>query len=292
MDRISDIGNIVLYHVGGGDLVFGPVEVLWNSLQDIEIIVFEIRDQAYEKTEISVNGKKIPLTKIGKCVYSSKGKKEFYVNKQTPSSSLLKPSQKAINEYLYFIGISWGQNTELDYILDVETDTIDNLIQTYNLPLPDVLSIDAQGAELDVMKGADKAFNNILCVQSEMQFHEIYENQPLFHDQFKILSDHKFRLMHMDSTQNLHPFFMTVGLTDPGFLTTAEPVFVRYDDLDELSMEQMLKLAEISFAFQRHCFSNLIIDKMIRKWPWIANEMKQSERYRKLIDIYFLPKIF
>ena len=47
---------------------------------------------------------------------------------------------------------------------------------------PDFLKIDIQGAELDVFDGAPDALNSILVVQTEVEFLELYKNQPLFAD--------------------------------------------------------------------------------------------------------------
>lgn len=51
------------------------------------------------------------------------------------------------------------------------------------MPRPDFLSIDAQGSELDIIKGSGFILDeNIIGIMSEEEFHRLYDAQPLFGD--------------------------------------------------------------------------------------------------------------
>ena len=101
---------------------------------------------------------------------------------------------------------TWGENCELDHVEEVESVTLDSIVRENILPAPDVLSVDAQGAELRIMKGGERCIaDSVLCVVSEVEFYEIYQGQGLFSDQMNFLSSHGFRFVDLYSKQYWHP---------------------------------------------------------------------------------------
>lgn len=65
--------------------------------------------------------------------------------------------------------------------IEIKTDTIDNLFSCDKIKEIDFLKIDVQGAELEILKGG-KSFlkNNLIGIEIEVEFLEMYEGQPLF----------------------------------------------------------------------------------------------------------------
>lgn len=61
----------------------------------------------------------------------------------------------------------------------IETVRLDDVIEGAKA---DLLKIDVQGGELDVFKGGPKTLESVLVVQTEVEFLELYKNQPLFAD--------------------------------------------------------------------------------------------------------------
>ena len=60
---------------------------------------------------------------------------------------------------------------------------------------PDFMKIDVEGAELDVLKGANKCLRNILGVEIESCFFQLRKNQPLVNDVIKFLSNEDFEFI-------------------------------------------------------------------------------------------------
>lgn len=58
-------------------------------------------------------------------------------------------------------------NKESEHIR--KTVTIDTLIERHNFPLPDMVKIDVQGAELDILKGMTKALSSVKHLIVELQ---------------------------------------------------------------------------------------------------------------------------
>lgn len=216
--------EIVVYHVGGGDSSIGPIEQVRKSGFPLEVITFEALD--------------------GKCLSDAEGEADFYVNKSPLSSGLLPPNPRYKDETASTMSGSWGAETTLERQIRVRTTTIDALRPSYQRP--DVLSLDVQGAELRVMRGAAETLRETLCVVSEVEFSPIYEGQPLFGDQAAFLAPYGFRLMEFFYVQSWHPG-ERFGL---GFITVAEAVWLRFD-YETLPRERVERLAMIAAGFGR-----------------------------------------
>jgi FkbM family methyltransferase len=225
---------IIVYHVGGGSDEFGPMEKVRDAGFALKPITFEAMD--------------------GQCIDDRVGEATFYVNKYPLSSGLLPTNPKYAREvHAEVPDVTWGQNTELDHTVQVRTITIDILAN--DLEKPDVISIDTQGAELRVLRGASETLKDVLCVVSEVEFAPIYEGQPLFDEQMAFLRPYGFRLMELFSVQAWHqgPKF---GL---GFLTVAEAVWLRFD-YENLSRERVETLAKIAAGFGRMSYAMALLE--------------------------------
>lgn len=101
-------------------------------------------------------------------------------------SSLLKPTKILENPYL----------EQLETI-QVSTTTIDHLDKDFG-PF-DCLVCDAQGFELNILKGAHNALtNNITSILTEFTFVSMYENDCLLQDLIDFLKPYGFELVHKE----------------------------------------------------------------------------------------------
>lgn len=83
--------------------------------------------------------------------------------------------------------------------IEVRTITLDTFCKNKAIEHIDILKMDIQGGELDALIGAKELLTNqkISIIYSEIEFVEIYKNQPLFHDICKFLHDHKYHLYNI-----------------------------------------------------------------------------------------------
>lgn len=98
----------------------------------------------------------------------------YYETNHSMTGSLYKPNLKLLKQFN-----NLAELTEIIKTHDVETKRLDDVKEIENV---DFIKIDIQGGELNVFKGASKALRTCLVIQVEVEFVEMYENQPLFSD--------------------------------------------------------------------------------------------------------------
>jgi len=97
----------------------------------------------------------------------------------------------------------------------------------------DFLTIDTQGSEIEIIKGAEgDILNNLLGIECEVEFIEIYKDQPLFGDVCKYLNqqgfefyefvtEYRYNRIKLDRTGQL-------AFADALFLRTPEYIYRKY----------------------------------------------------------------
>lgn len=132
---------------------------------------------------------------VPKAVSDIVGVTVFYVSSGQPgtievdwdfgnkSSSLLPPKEQNLPDWLKF-----------EERIKVETITLESFILQNKIDIVDFAHIDVQGAELRVLKGANKHLKNIKSIWLEVTDIEIYKNQPLRSDVEEFMKDQGFYL--------------------------------------------------------------------------------------------------
>jgi FkbM family methyltransferase len=266
---INPADPLVIWHVGGeGD--YGPAMAIRRDHPDTILVIFDAREDTDDHLKVEASGRTIL---INRCVDESVGEANFCVNKWPLSSSLLPTSTVAAHEDPgYAHCATWAQNTELARTVRLKTISIDEVVKLRLAPPPDVLSIDAQGAELRILKGATETLPHILCVVSEVEFFEIYAGQGLFDEQMSLLRNHAFRLAEIQNSQYWHPS----ARAGTGFHTVGEAVWLRYVGLKagrgalsprDLSPDKLLKLALIAHSFRRYSYADHLSEVLRTHYP-------------------------
>lgn len=292
--------DIVLFHVGGtGD--YGHIDTIIKRFVPHAVVVcFEANsseDDELVQEQYAASG--VRTFFVPKCVGDVPGRQRFYVNKYRESSSLFPPSPQALQEHVMLVSMTkgcpihtWGENCELDHIEDVEAITLDGITGDDTLPAPDVLSMDAQGAELRIMRGGERCIaESVLCVVSEVEFYEIYQGQDLFCAQMSFLSGHGFRFADLYSKHYWHP----APAAGKGFLTAGEALFFRdlekycsklKDSGPDILLYKLMKLAAIAYAFGRTSYSAQIVTLLLEKYGDKAESLFLSnECYKPVLKM-------
>jgi FkbM family methyltransferase len=105
------------------------------------------------------------------------GTGRLHVLRKPSGSSLYPPNPELM---LRFGPPSYG---DLDKVIEVPLLTLSDFIDQHKRPLPNLIKLDVQGAELDIFKGTQPPhWRDLLAVQTEIEFAELYQGQPLFGD--------------------------------------------------------------------------------------------------------------
>jgi FkbM family methyltransferase len=201
------------------------------------------------------------------CLGAEKSKKKLNITKNPFGSSLYQPNSYYEN---YYGEVNTGK-TVYDAIfgqwckkirdVDVEVNSLDNLFQSGALVAtaqPDFLSVDTQGSEFDIFKGAAKTIENgVLGIVSEIEFHPLYKDQPLFSHVFDELHSLKFHFAGFTHiSDEISSFRAPLGQRGKGFLAFGDALFLRrLESLSDFTQDKSelfvaaYKLAFISITF-------------------------------------------
>jgi len=82
--------------------------------------------------------------------------------------------------------------------IEVSSSSLNEVYLQEAIELPDFLKLDTQGAELEILHGAEAIISNTCMIEVEVEFLEIYEGQPLFHDVLKFMTAKGFELLYLN----------------------------------------------------------------------------------------------
>lgn len=164
---IPDLEKTIVVDVGANPLDIPPYQPLVQTDQ-AHVFAFEPDPRAYEAL---IETPPENMTFLNDAVGDGK-KHTLHVCKASYMSSLLRPDPAAIEMFPQM-----GRGLEVVDEIEVKTKALDRMKEIERI---DVLKIDIQGGELSVFKNAKKKLSQALCVQSEVSFFPIYEDQPGF----------------------------------------------------------------------------------------------------------------
>jgi FkbM family methyltransferase len=162
----------------------------------------------------------------------------FHRTVATQTGSLFRPNQRLLERFN-----DLHELTEVVAVHDVNTARLDDALPGEDT---DFLKIDVQGGELAVLQGAATLLQSAVMVQTEVEFVEIYEGQPLFADVDRHLRSQGFWFHAFvdQGARTLKP--LRLGAPDRGIkqMLWADAVYIRpLLAFDTLADDKLLKLA-------------------------------------------------
>jgi FkbM family methyltransferase len=122
---------------------------------------------------------------------ASDGLATLHLTADPESASLYPPSTEAIRRHPEL----WRH--EPRGTTTVHTTTLDGWAYSAQAGPIDVLKVDVQGAELDVLRGAQASLASVRMLELEVEFQPLYEGQPLFGDVDEFLRERGFVLWRL-----------------------------------------------------------------------------------------------
>ncbi len=264
--------DIILFHVGGSMGNYGPIDSIIHKFpRNCVVVGFEARqDESDKEVDTSLTPLGVRLHLVNAFIGEKDGHvQDFYINKHPENSSGLPPNPQVLEEICPVPYAddkpTWGVNTALDRKETVTTKSLKTVIKELGVT-PDVLSIDAQGLEVAILKGTGNYLKDAVALVTEVEFFEIYAGQGLFADQAILLKKRDFRLAELLNSQNWYP-----GVScGKGYLTVSEALWFKQLDAfftesknDQDSMLRGIKFAAVAFCFEYYSTAYLIIERLM-----------------------------
>lgn len=178
MDGILKKDPLIVVDVGAA----GGHEPRWQSLQGCaKFVEFEPDLRATDMVDSDT-------IRIPKALGASKGTQKLHLTRFPAASSLFPINTEVLSNYANFAC------HEVVGEMSVELDTLDSCMKSYQIE-PHFLKIDAEGAELDILKGgAATLATSVLGLRAEVNFQERQLGAPLFNEIDQYLRKEGFEL--------------------------------------------------------------------------------------------------
>ncbi|MBO1520736.1 TDP-N-acetylfucosamine:lipid II N-acetylfucosaminyltransferase [Oceanisphaera pacifica] len=213
----------------------------------------------------------------------------LYICQASGMTSTLKPNFDVLNQFQGYP--EWAKIKEEEVIKTVRLDDLDEIKDI------DWLKIDIQGGELTVFENAEEKLKNTLIIQTEVNFIQLYENQPLFAEIDQWMRNHGF-ILHtlLEERKRLYSPMVINNQIHNGInqLTTADAVYIKDIFSGEKSQKnELVKLAAIlHHAYGSYDLAYKIIDKLDngsseKYLNTIPNKLNISIQKNKTLHICF-----
>ena len=183
---------------------------------------------------------------INEALSSKEQELEINFTKKGECSSMYKPNTKLLKKFPF------SERFDVKTKAKIKTKTLDNVLKMHGLMHPNYMKLDIQGAELEALKWSVKSLKSICCIELEIEFAELYENQPLFGDVSNFLTKYDFMFNKFLGLagRTLRPL---IANNDPNIASQhmwSDAVFIRHvEKIKDLKDEKLLKLSLLSAIY-------------------------------------------
>jgi hypothetical protein len=183
---------------------------------------------------------------------SVKGEKKLYLMRKKEVSSFFKPNRQYLD--LFPDSERW----DIIDSLSLNIKSLDDLKE--EIGDIDFIKLDTQGTELDILMGANKSLSSCLALEVEVEFLELYHEQPLFGDVCKFLSKQGFEFYDFLTEYRYGRKELNrkgqLAFADALFIRPPEDVFTRFGG----NIGKINKYITICEHFGKHDLVEVICD--------------------------------
>jgi FkbM family methyltransferase len=185
LDRIDAIYRFTFMDVGA----MGGIPQKWNCIRDfMNVIAFEpdLREFAKLKDDASIRY-------LNYALHNRSENLKYYITISPGKSSILEPNMDVL----------WQYEDEERYrvireevIPSSRVRNIDSVIEENSIQDVDFIKLDTQGSELSILQGGQtKLMHMLFGAQIEVEFINIYKNQPVFRNIDEFMDGNGFSLI-------------------------------------------------------------------------------------------------
>ena len=158
LTRVMDVGANPVNRPAYADLV---------EAGHVEVHGFEPGNEAFRRLDQT----KGPHEVYHPHAVGSGGSATFHICENGSFSSLFAPDPDQIDALGH-----WHKSMTVNEKIPVKTVALDKI---KDLPRPDMLKMDTQGAELDILKGGKSVLSEAVVIMPELRFFRLYQDEPM-----------------------------------------------------------------------------------------------------------------
>lgn len=114
------------------------------------------------------------LIVLNAALSDSAGTVDFYLCQKQEVSSAFLPNFEFLRKF------PDADRFNVTQTIQVQTDTLDNQLKASGIEEIDFVKVDTQGCELPILRGGSECLGTVVGLELEVEFAELYTNQPLF----------------------------------------------------------------------------------------------------------------
>lgn len=248
------------HHVGGrnGRGGFPAVPKLHSSIASTMYEADESCISEIESEQLSHGYGKVNV--LSACLAGSVGTRNFNLNYDGYTSSLLPLNEKYANFYQQLEQSDYNYDYVMSTLkqLSIQTVTLDSLSE--KLPV-DFLSLDTQGSELEILKGAVATLKSCVGIETEVSFRQVYKDSDLFGDISLFLSEQGFEFIGFTSLTFDAPRSMSQKGRCRKLLSFADALFFRIPD-PNMTDDQKIKLVFTALVYGQLEYAMFCVNKL------------------------------
>lgn len=230
-------------------------------------------------------------------LWSEKGSRPLYIPIGVGAATLMGLADEAVTSNMWQSGrggMNYFQRIHRpDKTVQVECDTLDNVFAGNDSSI-DILKLDAEGGELDVLKGARRLLEQkrVLLIKSEFALSPTYQNRVLLGHIHVLLDELGYRLVDLSFDHWKYCWKPTTANEgqDTWFTRAGDAVFILDPERNVLSQDQYyrLGLACIALGFNAPGLNFIDAAGALSDFDRAAmiDELNRRSRGRKLMDFW------
>lgn len=167
----------------------GGLQNNWKDTErHLQVIGFEPDERAFVDL---VKGQTSKTKYLNTALYKEKASLNFHLARKQGASSLLLPNRTLLDKFPEV------ERFDILETIKIKADTLDNQFQQHQIGDVDFIKLDTQGSELFILEGATRTLSNVFGLEIEVEFVELYQEQPLFSDIDRFVREFGFQLFDL-----------------------------------------------------------------------------------------------
>lgn len=245
----------------------------WTHFGDIvNIIGFEPDETECKKLNAQIREKDLFIKYLPIALLDEKKDATLNITRSPGCSSLLTPNAKILNQFPDFERFDIVKKTQL------YTNSLNSVLEEYRIKDIDFIKVDTQGTELNILKGAGQVLSrDVFGIAVEVEFAQLYENQPLFADVDEYLRECGFALFDLNRHRWKRGNIPT-NMPSRGQMIFGDALYFRTDfgkDVKSISRTKGIKMIMIS-ALHGYYDYGIYLKELFSKYDIFNQEDKNQ----------------